>query len=81
MRGRPAFKGATATYRLSFIQNDEIDALKDSIFAMERKISIYQVHRHTLNFTMAIHAVFVKANDSSIETNPAVALNTQPFQP
>ena len=29
---------------------------------------------------MAIHAVFVKANDPSIKTNPAVVHNTQPFQ-
>ena len=39
-----------------------------------------ELRRQALKFTMAIHAVFVKANDSSIETNPAVVLNTQPFQ-
>ena len=77
MRVRSAFK---ATYRLSLNRSDEIDAPKDSIFAMERKISEYHVRRQALKFTMAIHAVFVKANDSSIETNPAVVLNTQPFQ-
>ena len=80
MRVLSAFKGVAATYRLSLNQNDEIDAVKDSISAMERKITKYEVRRQALKFTMAIHAVFVKANDSSIETNPAVVLNTQPFQ-
>ena len=80
MRVRLAFKGAAATYRLSLNKNDEIDGLKDSIFLMERKISKYQVCRQALKLTMAIHAVLVKANDSSIETNPAVVLNTQPFE-
>ena len=44
------------------------------------RISEYHVRRQALKFTLAIHAVFVKANDSSIETNPAGVLNTQPFQ-
>ena len=47
---------------------------------MERKIGDYQKRRQALKFTMAIHTVFVKANDPNIETIPPVVLNTQPFQ-
>ena len=73
MRVRSVLKGAAATYRFSLNQNDEIDALKDSIFAMERKISEYQVRREALKCT--IHAVFVKANDPNMETNPTVVVS------
>ena len=61
-------------------QNDEIDALKDSIFAMERKINDYQRRRQALKFTIATHPVFSKVNDPGIETIPPVVPNTQPFQ-
>ena len=74
IRIRSAFNGAAATWRLSV--NDD---LKNSVFEMEKKIADYQWDRKALKFTMAIHVVFVKANDSSVYTDPPVTLNTQPF--
>ena len=79
LRVRSTFKAAAVTYRLFLNQNNESDAIKDSIFAMERKIGDYQRCSQALKLPMAIHTGFVKANNSSIETIPFVVLNKQPF--
>ena len=78
---RSAFNGAVQTWRISFNEaNDIISQLKDAILAMKGPISSYRHQRVALKFTMAIHAVFVKATDSTVITDPAICLVSQPFQ-
>ena len=72
---RSAFNGAVQTWRVDFDETrDIISQLKNAILAMKGSISSYRSQRIALKFTMAVHAVFVKATNSTVITDPAICL-------
>ena len=79
---RSAFNGTAQSWRITLNRSsiDVISTLKDAILSMEDTLNQFRYERIALKFTMALHAVFVKANDPFITTDPSICLVSQPFE-
>jgi len=80
---KTAFKNAAITWKLVYDQyedKDIIQILHGSVLSIENNLLKYRKSKNALKFNVALHAVFEKAADSSILTEPPVCLVSEPFE-
>ena len=80
---KTAFKSAAITWRIKYREHEETDIvnlLQTSIFAVKSNLIKYRGLKNALKFNMALHAVFEKAVDPAVKTDPPVCLVSAPFE-
>ena len=83
MTTKTAFNRAVVTWKLKYKQNNPIDYvnLLDQTIAAVKDHLLRERHRQrAIKFNMSLHAVFEKAVDSSIVTDPPTVLVTDQFE-
>ena len=80
---KTAFKCAAITWRIKYREHEETDIInlsQTSIFAVKSNLIKYRGLKNALKFNMALHAVFEKAVDPAVKTDPPVCLVPEPFE-
>jgi len=78
-----AFRNANLTWKLKYAANtphNVTNLLDVSTMAMRNKLLTYQHKRRALKFNMSLHAIFEKATDARITTDPPAYFTTDQYE-
>ena len=77
-----AFNNAAVTWKLKFSSEDInfMEDIEEGVNALKDKIVDAQTKFHSIKISMALHAIFEKASDNSIKTNPPAVIPTDQIE-